>query len=155
MTVEDFMRQLSKVGQSVGRMELHLLEVSSNIVNDMIARAPKDTGSLKDSIKNYVENHRLRFTMLYYGPFQNYGVLGSKGNRGVADVEFGVLPRPAQGTKYKFKNVNYPISAESGLPYTLRMYIREQGLKPQNFFDIFSIRDKIQEEIQIRLDNLQ
>jgi hypothetical protein len=152
-SVEDFMRDLQGLGQRVGRMELHLLEVSGEIINDMIAKAPEDTGSLKNSMKRYVENHRLRFTMLYYGPFQNYGVIGASQNRGVKPVQFGVLPRPAQGDKYKFKNDPWPVGGK--LSFGARWNIRKNGLAPKDFFDIDDMKQRIAQGVQERLDNLK
>jgi hypothetical protein len=152
MTVEDFMRDLNGLGTRVGRMELHLLEVSAEIINDMISEAPIDTGDLRDSMKRYIENHRLRFTMLYYGPFQNYGVVGSKTNQSVKDVQFGVLPRPASDNKYRFKDDPFPVGGD--LPFGARLTIRRFGLKPQEFFDVVDIKNKIAVGIQERIDNL-
>lgn len=152
-SVEDFMRDLQGLGQRVGRMELHLLEVSGEILNEMIAEAPQDTGALKNSMKRYVENHRLRFTMLYYGPFQNYGVIGSQSNRGVEPVQFGVLPRPTQGDKYKFKNDPFPVGGK--LPIAARWNIRKFGLEPKDFFDINVMKQRIALGVQERLDNLK
>lgn len=154
-SVEDFMRDLQGLGERVGRMNLHLLEVSGEIINDMIAKAPEDTGALKNSMKRYVENNRLRFTMLYYGPFQNYGVVGASNDRGVKPVQFGVLPRPARGDKYRFKDVPYPIAESSGLSLQARWTIRKFGLAPKDFFDIDDMKQRIAQGIQERLDNLK
>jgi hypothetical protein len=148
-SVEDFLDGLQGLGESVDKIDLYLLEIAGGVINDMKLKVPTNTNNLKNSLKSVVENNTLKFLMLYYGPFQNYGVIGRDQDRGVKQVPFGVNPRPANGISYKFKNVLGPVGGE--LPFRARMTIRKRGLAPKDFFDINEISNKIQTELEKRL----
>ena len=152
-SVNELLTQLEGLGTRVGSMNLHLLEASLSIINEIKASAPEDTSALKNSIKAIAENNTLKIFMLYYGPFQNYGVIGSQNNRGVKQVPFGVNPRPYNGISYKFQNVDTPVGGP--LSYGARLTIRRQGLEPKDFFDIDDIAKELALEIQERIMNLK
>jgi hypothetical protein len=149
--VQDFLDQLSDLGTRVDSVDLLLSEIGSQIVNDITARAPVDTGALKSSIRSVVENNILRIQMLYYGPFQNYGVVGTLEDRAV-DVPFGINPPPREGSKYKFRLVDAPVGGR--LPYAARMTIRRRGLASQGFFDLNQIKNSIIQKLENSFTNL-
>lgn len=157
-SVNQLLNQLEGLGTRVGSMNLHLLEASLSIVNEIKATADasfdrNSTKNLRNSIKAIAENNTLKIFMLYYGPFQNYGVIGSQNNRGVKQVPFGVNPRPSNGISYKFKNVDTPVGGP--LSYRARLTIRRQGLEPKDFFDVDDIARELTLEIQERIMNLK
>lgn len=152
-SVNQLLNQLEGLGTRVGSLNLHLLEASLSIINEIKASAPDDTGALKNSIKAIAENNTLKIFMLYYGPFQNYGVIGSSNNRGVKQVPFGVNPRPSNGISYAFKNVDTPVGGP--LSYQARMTIRRRGLEPKDFFDINDIAKELALEVEERIANLR
>ena len=150
-TVEDFLNQLQDLGTQVDSVDLLLSEIGSQIVSEMTPRAPVDTGALKNSIRSVVENNILKIQMLYYGPFQNYGVVGREEDRAV-DVPFGINPPPASGSKYKFKPVAGPVGGP--LPLAARMTIRRRGLSAQGFFDLQQMKNDIIRKLESSFTNL-
>lgn len=159
MSIEDFENLIGDLGKNVATLDLHLLEVGSQLLTDMKAKLDASivrgsTGRLKNSMRIIAENNSLRFYMLYYGPFQNYGVKGAITNQNVKKVQFGVLPRPASGLFYQFKSTpNVPVGGD--LPFKARVTIRNQGLKPKSFFDLDAMEKTIVEEIEKRVANLR
>lgn len=150
-TVEDFLNQLQDLGTQVDSVDLLLSEIGSQIVNDITTRAPVDTGALRSSIRSVVESNILKIQMLYYGPFQNYGVVGTQEDRAV-DVPFGINPPPLNPTKYRFKLVDTPVGGP--LPYAARMTIRRRGLGAQRFFDLNQMKNQIISKLEKSFTNL-
>jgi len=126
MTIEDLMQDLDQFGQQLSQPEQLLTNIGQQLQEGMRAQAPVDTGALKNSIQYTVENNRLLFTMLLYGPFQNYGVNGTE-DFTARQVQFGVQPRPSNEPFYAFKK-------------------RRFGLRPQPFFDMTLITNTIAEQ---------
>lgn len=116
MTVDDFIAELEGFGQELSNISPVLQELGDRITADMKAKAPVDSGALKNSIRAVVSDNKLEIDMLYYGAFQNYGVNGTSDN--IANkVQFGVTPRPTSEPFYAFKK-------------------RKFGLRPQQFFNL-------------------
>lgn len=131
MTVKDFENQLNDLGQAINNLDLYLLNVSGRIVDRIKQRAPVDTGDLRKSIRAEVMNNTLTFKMMFYGPYQNYGVRGTQDNRGVA-VEFGIEPRPTKEPFYAFKK-------------------RRFGLVNRNFFNMNEMSNEVADYLADKL----
>lgn len=126
MTVDDFIADLSALGQELSEPQEILTEIGSDITEEMRRLAPVDTGALKQSIGYTVNGNQIEFSMLYYGFFQNYGVSGQSDSLGTT-VPFGLLA-PSNGSFYQFKK-------------------RQFGLRPQRFFNYDTITRTIEDGI--------
>lgn len=122
MTVDDFILELSELGEELSNPQEILTELGSDITEEMRRQAPVDTGDLKRSIGYTVMGNEIQFSMLYYGFFQNYGVSGTSDSLG-QQVPFGLLP-PTNGINYAFKT-------------------RQFGLRRQQFFNFETITETI------------
>lgn len=131
ISVEDFEGLLSGLGQELNNIDRYLLDVAGPIIDEMKRKSPVDTGDLKKSIRAEVSNNTLLFKMMFYGSFVNYGVRGTKDNKGV-NVEFGVEPRPRVEPFYSFKS-------------------RRFGIKNANFYNVGDITDEVVEYIENKL----
>jgi hypothetical protein len=123
MTVDELIANLGDLGEELSRPESILTEIGEQITSQMKASVPVDTGALRNSISYTISNDSIVINMLYYGPFQNYGVNGTE-SRGSNSVEFGVEPRPTSEPFYAFKT-------------------RRWGLRPQTFFNMETITNQI------------
>tara|TARA_R100000541_G_scaffold52706_1_gene60489 strand:- start:144 stop:545 length:402 start_codon:yes stop_codon:yes gene_type:complete len=122
MTVDDFIADLSALGEELSDPQEILTEIGTGITEEMKRLAPVDTGALRNSIGYIINGNQITFDMLFYGMFQNYGVSGTEDARGLP-VPFGVLP-PSVGNTYAFKK-------------------RRFGLRNQTFFNFDTITDTI------------
>ena len=149
-SVDNFMAALQDFGEDLSNMDNILLSISSGIVNDLKQAAPQDSGALKNSIQAVIEDNSIRIAMLEYGIFQNYGVDGM--NQPIADEvpSFGIEPQPRTGNKFGFSG-DYEMIGGS-LPFGVRKSIYEKGLRPQHWFDLDIISERITREIANRLD---
>ena len=126
MRVEgDFLRDLEALGQQLSDPQSILTEVGETITTQMKSAVPVDTTDLRTSITYTIDGDQMTINMLYYGPFQNYGV-GSLQTSPISlkPVEFGVNPRPRVEPFYSFQT-------------------RKFGLPSQTFFNMQSITDTI------------
>lgn len=123
MTVNDFIDDLSALGEELSDPQSILTELGSNLVEGMRSRSPVDTGALKNSINYAVNGNELSFSMLYYGMFQNYGVSGTEDSLG-SQVPFGITPTPSNGSNYAFTT-------------------RRFGLRPRSFFNYDQLTETI------------
>lgn len=153
-TVEDLLKDIEKIGEKLTNLPFELLETGLEILPSIVTAAPQDTGSLKRSLNFYIEGDYLKFKMIYYAPFQNYGVLGTKVQRTAFPVPLSIPLQPRVGNIYSFDPNKKVISAESGLPFGVRMSINQRGLLPKPFFDIDDLRDKMINELRNRFSNL-
>ena len=122
MTVDDFISELSELGEELSNPQEILTELGIDITEAMRREVPVDTGALKQSIGYRVNGNEIEFSMLYYGFFQNYGVSGQSDSLG-QPVPFGLLP-PTNGSFYQFKR-------------------RQFGLRRQQFFNFDTITETI------------
>jgi hypothetical protein len=134
MTLEEFARQLDGIGQSIEETPSTLAQIGERLVNQMKLRVPVDTGALRNSISYQINGDDLSFSMLAYGSFQNYGVMGLLGPLG-NPVPFGVEPQPSRPPFYSFES-------------------REFGLVPQPFYDVDDLLDQIMTALQNSVDNI-
>ena len=128
MTEREFEDYLDNIGQDLRNSDAILLEIVSPILQMMKQRAPYATGKLQSSIGAFVNNGTIKFNMLYYGAYQNYGVKGTEDDLGVAVPE-GIDQRPSFGAKYAFRKRRY-------------------GLPRQEFFNIEQMTDYIVSEYE-------
>lgn len=153
-SIEDLMNSLSGLGEQLDQIDLDLLEVGGHLVNKIksFSDFPRDTGSLQNSVKSRVEKTGsgsiLKIQQLYYGAFQNYGVVGTQMDRAVP-VPFGVEPRPRIEPKYSFQKNDDPVGGD--LPYAARLSIRRKGLRARGYFDLEELRRLFEEKLKERL----
>lgn len=146
----DFLDRLQSFGEDLSNIDNELLAIAGNIVNDLKAAAPQDSGDLKNSIQAVIQDNSIQIEMLVYGIFQNYGVDGM--NQRVADdvPQFGIDPQPAAGSRFGFSGDYIAIGGD--LPYGVRKSIYERGLRPQRWFDLETLAERITTEIANRTE---
>ena len=154
MTFEDFERRLQGIGTQLDDTTNRALAIAGNLVAQIKANAPADTGSLRNSIGVGIESggpRAIYFAMLDYGFFQNYGVGASpdsktaKNNR-QAPVEgpvYGSLP-PRNGNFYRF-GVKKSDKKPWGAFYS--------GLNAIGFFSMAEIERRLVEGLQEDINN--
>jgi len=147
-SVDDFASQLEDFGDSLSNLDEILLSIGGQVVSNMKANAPVDSGSLKNSIQAVVTQNTLQIEMLAYGLFQNYGVDGMQ-QRVADDVPFGIDPQPAAGKRYGFSGDFDMIGGD--LSIAKRKSIYAFGLKPQRWFDLQQLTIYIETEVARRL----
>lgn len=116
MTIEQFESQLQAFGQQLNNLDAHLLTIGGELVAQIRAIAPEDSGDLKRSLQAVVDNNTLKIQMLYYGMFQNYGVSGTEDSLGLT-VPQNIEPQPLSGSEYKFETRRFGIPAQSFFNY--------------------------------------
>lgn len=131
MSIEEFEDYLDNIGEDLRNSDAILLDIVSPILSMMKQRAPVATGKLKSSISAFVNDGSVKFNMLYYGAYQNYGVGGSESSpTNLKEVpKFGIDQQPSSGSFYRFRN-------------------RRFGLPAQQFFDIEQMTDYIVTEYE-------
>lgn len=138
-SIQEFEDMLSGFGESLNNLDLQLLNASGPIIDRMKKKSPVKTGALKKSISAVVANNTLTFNMLFYGPFQNFGVKGTEDNV-AKEVEFGVRPRPRSEPFYSFKK-------------------RRFGIIHRDFFNLNDITDEVAnylgEELIIKINEMR
>ena len=117
MTVDEFILDLSALGQELSDPQSILTELGTEITEEMRRLAPVDTGALRNSIGYTINGNQISFDMLYYGPFQNYGVSGTGDGLGNS-VPFGVQPPPSNGMNYAFKTRQFGLPSQTFFNYT-------------------------------------
>ncbi len=146
LSVEEFERRLRAATDAMTDLNPILTRIGGELVNEIKSAAPSDTGKLKNSIKAVIENDSLAIEMLYYGIFQNYGVDGTEAAPATEVPEYGVM-QPEEGNRFAFglptPNKGRMISGESGLNFGARETIYRMGLKPQPFFDVDDIAQRV------------
>lgn len=147
-SVQDFENQLAGFGDSLANLDNILLSIGGQVVNNIKAQAPVDSGSLRDSIQAVVTENTLQIQMLAYGLFQNYGVDGMQ-QRVADEVPFGIDPQPAAGRRYGFSGDFEMIGGD--LSIAARKSIYAFGIKPQRFFNLETLTNYIETEVARRL----
>jgi len=125
MTIEEFENYLdANIISELRDADRILLDIVGPLIEDMKNRAPYSTGVLKNSISAFVNDGTIKFNMVYYGAYQNYGVSGTEDNLGTTVPRFGIDQRPSNGEYYEFQN-------------------RRLGIPRTQFFDIEQMTDYI------------
>lgn len=146
----DFLDRLSEFGEDLSNIDNTLLAIAGRVVEDLKAAAPQDSGALKNSIQAVVQDNSIQIEMLAYGIFQNYGVDGMNQAVARAVPSFGIAPQPAAGNKFGFSG-DYEMIGGT-LPFAVRKSIYERGLRPQNWFDLEVLSERITNEIANRIE---
>lgn len=120
-----------------------LLRLGELVANAMKAKAPSNTGRLRNSIKatQVVESGfeaTVSIEMLKYGQYQDSGVRGTQNTKGFANPQSFFELGQFSG---KFKMIGTP--SQNKLPYPVRISIYRNGLAPQPF-----VKPAINEVIQ-------
>jgi len=132
-------------GEFVSDMDRELSTLATRIVDDMRQRAPVDSGDLRNSIKVNLDRYQIIFSMLAYGPYQNYGVEGNSLKRA------RVVEDPAIGKKHKFGTQFKMIGGD--LNYGARTNIYKYGISAQPFYSIEDIQDQMVDIIENIFNN--
>ena len=75
MTVDDFIADLSSLGETLSNPQELLAELGDNMVTTIKTQVPVDKGNLRNSIRwGFNGVNAIELFMLDYGVFQNYGV---------------------------------------------------------------------------------
>jgi len=152
MTVEEFEQELNDLGQELQTFgQAQLTDIVGQVVAQMQAKAPIQTGALKRSIQATINpDLSFSFFMLDYGFYQNYGVAGFDANQAITTPSFGLgpdslAPRSGWGTEYAFTDRRDPDKK-----YNYNRY----GIKAKEFFSIEEQRDFIVTTMQQYIDNI-
>lgn len=103
MTVDDFIADLSSLGETLSNPQELLAELGDNMVTTIKTQVPVDTGNLRNSIRwGFNGVNAIELFMLDYGVFQNYGVMPNYNNSSYHKPfrnDFGGItqPQPAPG----------------------------------------------------------
>ena len=130
MTVNDFIDDLTQLGEELSNPQEILTEIGSDITESMRRNVPVKTGALKQSIGYKIVDNTIEFAMLEYGFFQNYGVLPNYDLRSYHkpfNNEFGTITQPTV----------------SPFQIGLGFRSREFGLPARKFFDYDNIINTI------------
>ena len=85
MTVDEFISDLSALGEELSDPQQMLTEIGTGIVEEMKRIVPVDTTALRNSIGYVINGNQLSITMLNYGLYVNYGV---------GPNQFSTTPKP-------------------------------------------------------------
>jgi hypothetical protein len=142
MTLDQFERLLDGFGERIEGLDARLQEFFTEKVDEIRRNAPvapEDGGALRSSIKLTGDRFHFDISMLYYGVFQNYGVLGVNSSRqptfvpeaGLNIEGFGITQE-----KFQFGTNNFWKGGPPwGAYYT--------GIRAQSFFSITDITNEL------------
>lgn len=125
-------------GEFTDGLDSNLSALATRIADDMRQRVPTRSGELKRSIKINIDRYDFILEMLYYGPFQNYGVSGTSGG---AKEPFRTDSNYTGEVKQPF-GISDPI--ENG---NFQFRKREFGIPSRQFYDVKDILGQMVQEI--------
>ena len=139
MTLDQFESMLENFGEQIEGLDARLQEWFTQKVDEIRRLTPVDTGALRSSVKLTGDRFHYELTMLSYGVFQNYGVLGVNSSRqptfvpeaGLSIEGFGITQEKFQFGTGNFDNGGRPWGAY----YT--------GIRAQSFFSITDITNEL------------
>ena len=117
-------------------LDRELQALATEIITEMRAMAPKDTGDLQKSIKFQLDRYSFRLEMLNYGAFQNYGVSGTNGVR----TPFNLSDSDFRGEVKTPFGISTPIS-DGDFNYRSRKF----GIPSRQFYDLEQIQNRLGE----------
>lgn len=135
MTVADFIDDLTALGEELQDPQGLLAEFGNQVVEDMRANVPVDTGALRNSINYIIADNQIQFSMLIYGIYQNYGVF--------PDYNPTSYHKPFLS---RFGGIKQPTDNPFGVPangYRNRQF----GLPRRQFFDWAELTQQISDNI--------
>ena len=150
MTLDDLERQLDQATNEILNITPILTEIGNELTNELRMKAPENTGALKSSIRLDVQPQQFGVSMLAYGVFQNYGVVGYKEGDRAKNPRGGQMPPndifpkgSGMGGRYQF-GVKQP-SKGWGAYYT--------GFnKNIGWFSVEELTDKVTTRLQQRIN---
>lgn len=142
MTLDQFETNLRRFGEQIEGLDARLQEWFTEKVDEIRRLAPvsdENGGALRSSVKLTGDRFHYELTMLSYGVFQNYGVLGVNSSRqptfvpeaGLSIEGFGIAQEKFQFGTNNFWNGGPPWGAY----YT--------GIRAQSFFSISDITNEL------------
>jgi len=109
--------------------------LATEVVDEMRANVPVDTGDLRKSIKVTMDRYGFRLSMLEYGFFQNYGV--------------DPKPRTLNNTTNSPTSPQNPFGVTEPLAFGNYSYkSRKFGLASRQFFDLEDIQNRLIEVVE-------
>lgn len=154
LTPEQIAREIQDIGTDLPQSLSEAINAAADIAVERVrANAPVDSGSLASSISAQfnTDDMTLGISMLAYGFFQNYGVVGTKNQT----VQFGVpeavkqaVP-PRSGDTFSFDPTKRMIGGD--LPFGVRVSIHQKGLNAKQFLDIESFVSQVAELVNENL----
>ena len=139
MTVDQFEQMLGGFGQRVGGLDAALQEFFSQKADEIRRLTPVDTGDLRKSIKLTGDRFEYQLTMLSYGVFQNYGVLGVDSSRfpvNVPEAGLSIGSHAVEQQRFQFGTGNFDNGGRPwGAYYT--------GIRARSFFSITDITNEL------------
>ena len=139
MTLDQFESMLEGFGERVEGLDARLQEFFSQKVDEIRRLTPVDTGALRSSVKLTGDRFHYELTMLSYGVFQNYGVLGVNSSRfpvNVPEAGLSLGTRPVDQERFQFGTGNFDNGGRPwGAYYT--------GIRAQSFFSITDITNEL------------
>jgi len=155
LTPEQIAREIEDIGTNLPQDLGAAINSATDIAIERIrAAAPVDTGSLTSSIRAQFDANDLTLgvSMLDYGFFQNFGVVGTKNETvqfGVPENVANVLP-PRTGDKYSFDPTKKMIGGD--LPFGVRVSIHQRGLNAKQFLDLESFVNQVAQLVNENLE---
>ena len=155
-TLDDFDNDLGNFGQELQNLTPLLTRIGNEMTAQLRSNAPvadSEGGSLQSSIQLSVQPTSFGISMLAYGVFQNYGVVGVDGGSRATDPRGGqripneVFPQGSgDGGKYQF-GVKQPKYRGWGAYYT--------GFsKNVGWFDVDELAEEVTDRLQEAINNL-
>ena len=127
-------------GEFTDGLDSNLSALATRIADDMRQRVPTRSGELKRSIKINIDRYDFILEMLYYGPFQNYGVSGTNSGKvkqpfNTEDSNYTGEVKPPFGIDNPFEDGNFQFRN------------REFGIPSRQFYDVKDILEQMVQEI--------
>ena len=111
------------------------------------SRMRQRTGNLYRSVGFIAQDDGVVLTMLDYGFYQNFGVVGTEGDPGTREVTFGLKPKDNR-KKYEFTESSVESAREKNVPgWMLETYYF--GIRAKSFIDETELEDILGEEMLI------
>lgn len=130
---------LAGYGERVEGLDARLQEFFTQKVDEMRMLVPVDTGALRSSIKLTGDRFHYELTMLSYGVFQNYGVLGVNSSRipvNVPEAGLSLGSVAIEQERFRFGTGNFDNGGRPwGAYYT--------GIRARSFFSITDITNEL------------
>jgi hypothetical protein len=114
-TLEEMINDIDQFGESLNDLQPDIQALMEDIVLELKANSPVDTGALRSSIRGEATSDSMTLFMNDYGMFQNYGV-GPQPKMGASPrkVEFGINPRPSSEPFYMYKKRKFGLQPYRG-----------------------------------------
>lgn len=152
LTPDQIAQEISDLGIDLPQSLADVIQAAADIAIENIKAglqtSPDSSGALRSSITAIVDEAELTLgiSMLDYGYFQNFGVIGTKnrtiqkeGGLDKATAEaFGV----SEGYEFKFNSDNKMIGGD--LPFGVRVKIHRDGLNAKEFLDLDAFLESVE-----------